>query len=782
MNVGSTNTSGAECASKLAEIIVDLQANDDEDAWRSVELHARQLADSLRVPNGPEDYHTLLGATTLPQDLTSLLSCALNGSSVPDDAHSPAVLEILRVGANLVHEHDQNRGHILEAGFPQAIVSLLEGYAENIPRGPQEDPLPLPIIHLQIIRAAVGLLLNASLGYEPVKFRLTSLEVCMTLVRLSSAIYPAGAWMRSTKNLFPVDSADLANSSECVVESWNVRITLSDWTWRVVSELTDNGHPLFDPQVLPYLAQPLIAFMPPRLTAPLPSSFVDSSHLRTSLLQADLALLSESCSHLESLALDVEEIRLTLAHDFQYPPERDGVRCLSAMINFIEQGNYPSQWYEIPSNDGDVRRQEKAFDNCKAAVIKAIVEVSGESKEVDVLWGSSEMNSGGEFISRMVDWIRMYVTGGRNANGREDMVICATLSLGNLIRGKAHPHIVLSPPHNIAQLLSSELLLAPSTDIKLKHGVIGLLKHLSLFSPDDRVTLGNSGVIERIVASGVWDERSDTMANIVQLNAIGVVKHLCHENPDNSIKLVLPSKAENHPPSGLSQLVSLINRSNDVAIKSEGTRVIANAVNSVWSKASHEEARQRNREKAMETLLTASCTDVLAALIGRSSKHPMLINEAVVALACLGTHHNGAPLVLRSLVEPLPLEVTPSVTESIGPSSTTSVSSETGSPIPTSPATRNRTPNQRRALDQLITVLRSNLSGNGAPSPQSRSTIAVNFCILLQYTARQRSGKDLDAVKEATGPMLEEFARSPSNEDLRKAARDVLSVWTPVHI
>ena len=60
---------------------------------------------------------------------------------------------------------DQNRGQLLEAGFPQATVSLLEGYAEHLPTKPQVIPLPLSPLHLQVIKTAIGFLLNSSLGY-----------------------------------------------------------------------------------------------------------------------------------------------------------------------------------------------------------------------------------------------------------------------------------------------------------------------------------------------------------------------------------------------------------------------------------------------------------------------------------------------------------------------------------------------------------------------------------------------------------------------------------------
>jgi hypothetical protein len=133
---------------------------------------------------GSDDNHTTLGRTFLPQTLTSLLRSALNGSSIPSTVRTSAVFEILRIGANLCMDHgksqlfiisigfllhfiDENRGYLLDAGFPQEIVLLLEGYAATIPKNitsPQE-PLPLTIPHLKIVKTAIGVLLNASIGY-----------------------------------------------------------------------------------------------------------------------------------------------------------------------------------------------------------------------------------------------------------------------------------------------------------------------------------------------------------------------------------------------------------------------------------------------------------------------------------------------------------------------------------------------------------------------------------------------------------------------------------------
>ena len=68
---------------------------------------------------------------------------------------------------------DDNRAALLEVGFPQAVMSLLEGYAESIPSPPNGTPLPLPISHLKVVRTSIGVLLNASIGYGMLFIRRT---------------------------------------------------------------------------------------------------------------------------------------------------------------------------------------------------------------------------------------------------------------------------------------------------------------------------------------------------------------------------------------------------------------------------------------------------------------------------------------------------------------------------------------------------------------------------------------------------------------------------------
>ena len=59
---------------------------------------------------------------------------------------------------------DENRGSLLEAGFPQTVVSLLEGYADSV-KPDESGPINLPVVDLQVVKTAIGVLLNTSVGY-----------------------------------------------------------------------------------------------------------------------------------------------------------------------------------------------------------------------------------------------------------------------------------------------------------------------------------------------------------------------------------------------------------------------------------------------------------------------------------------------------------------------------------------------------------------------------------------------------------------------------------------
>ena len=183
---------------------------------------------------------------------------------------------------------------------------------------------------------------------------------------------------------------------------------------------------MFTTDALPYLVRNLRAFLPPYPSVP--TTF--DSQLKRTFIKADYDALEESCGMIESLAMDDEEIRLSLARGLSFPAEHGGVPCLSDMLAFVDRGDYPPFWADGGSEG--VQRQ-KGFDHCKAAIIKSIVELAGDEGSLDVLWDDSDPEKpGGEFVDTMVQWIRKHK--GLRDTGRDDLIICATLSLGNLVR------------------------------------------------------------------------------------------------------------------------------------------------------------------------------------------------------------------------------------------------------------------------------------------------------------------------------------------------------------
>lgn len=63
------------------------------------------------------------------------------------------------------------------------------------------------------------------------KFRLISLEAAMTILKLSTAVYPSGSWTNRS-----ISGGDGETNSE---DLWSLRSGLSNWAWRIISELKD---------------------------------------------------------------------------------------------------------------------------------------------------------------------------------------------------------------------------------------------------------------------------------------------------------------------------------------------------------------------------------------------------------------------------------------------------------------------------------------------------------------------------------------------------------------
>ncbi len=204
-----------------------------------------------------------------------------------------------------------------------------------------------------------------------------------------------------------------------------------------------NGSPevalhIINSEVLPWITPALLKFCPPQASE---TSLLAETNpdLLDTLVQTDYEFLEEVCTLIESSALDVEDFRLEFALATCYPEKNKSVPCLRALLQFIEEGSYPPIWKNPIYDESERKTREKGFNICKAALIKALVEVFGEEKNEDVLWINGDLTQpGGDLVARMVHWIKSHVN---TLDGepyptisRDDLTICASLSLGNLAR------------------------------------------------------------------------------------------------------------------------------------------------------------------------------------------------------------------------------------------------------------------------------------------------------------------------------------------------------------
>lgn len=97
-------------------------------------------------------------------------------------------------------------------------------------------------------------------------------------------------------------------------------------------------------------------------------------------------------------------------------------------------------------------------------------------------------------------------------------------------------------------------------------------------------------------------------------------------------------------PTGIDQILALVKRSDTVAVKSEGTRVIVNVIKSLCAQTQADERKLEQRRKAIGLITMSASATALAELVGRSRKYPVLISEGIIALTLLSLQ----PLACRS--------------------------------------------------------------------------------------------------------------------------------------
>ncbi|GJJ12165.1 hypothetical protein Clacol_006406 [Clathrus columnatus] len=742
---------------QYASQLADISAREDipeQERWNQVAIAARRLADRLRNRHGEVDEHSALGRTPLPRTLTALVNEALAAATIPNEVTLTAVYELLRTSANFCMDHNANRKLLLDASYPQTVIVLLRRYSTLEMEG--ETPIVGSRLELQVLKTSAGVLLNMSLHYEPIRRYLISVDTPDLLIRLRSYIFPPCLWSAA-------QSSPKKEISD-IKEEWTWRSGFASWSSLALTELlrdqqcklllTHSFHSsllsfIDTPRIIkPTSLRPLVSilrrFIPPyKPTGPL----VNDATMRNTLCTIEEELLADACSLLESSAIDSEDIQLFIGQTItETNVENNPGPLLKCLIDFVELAEHPLYWsLETPS---ELEKHIKAFEMCKAAIIKAIVEVAGCPSSMDTLWDL--MRPSGWFVSTMIRWIKLNPQDEKN----DLLLICATLSLANLARRESHCTTLVQAPISIVSDIIP--LLDGQTDIKVRHGALGLLKHLAQTTAT-QAALSEAMIIEKLLEMEIWSEKLD-MAEPVQLLAIGTVKHLCTNNVENATKLAI-AKADPSSATGVQQILALVKRSDTVAVKSEGTRAIFQVIRSVCSQTSKVGLQSDKRELAIQAVTDETAIKALAELAGQGRHKPyfILILEGVLGMTLLSLQPGGASLVAKGLLAPLP------TSPPVGNLSRSTSQSGLTSPI-TDP---------NNLFELLVEILiNENYAGELIPIE-----LRVNTCSLLGSVGRKdTTDKDGEYIRLKCHDRLKSLADGASDHRLKDAARKALDV------
>ncbi|TIC18904.1 ARM repeat-containing protein [Wallemia mellicola] len=435
--------------------------------------------------------------------------------------------------------------------------------------------------HSVVLRAAFGTLLNLSQDYAPSQEVLNSVDALSTVFKfLNRRTIAAG------------------ESDTAVLHSY-----IYEWGWRIVNNLLSSEHAKVEPGVTE--AEALFSWVEAFQNDTITKTYtgLDQDDELQGVYEEDLSSLESATMLLETFAFDSETVRLCLADQSK----------LDVLLAFAETNELPRAYLESADN-ATIDEWSKIYEECKSAVGKCIVGISSEDKLMNTLFDHGK----GSFVQRMLIWLN---------NDQQRLNISGTLAIGNLARSEENTTTIVRDFNIIPRLVA----LLQGDDVKVSHASMSLLKNLSLPVLNKEV-IGKSGAIE---AAQKFLSTSFAHVQPLQFATVGFYKHLCTQQLENTLAIV------NHDPPILEAIITLINKSDDAGIKSEGTRVFVHGIKSCWMSTdiSAQEARSR--------FIQQPIAKVLVELLCNTRKYQILTNEAIMALTLLASDPAGANYILE---------------------------------------------------------------------------------------------------------------------------------------
>jgi hypothetical protein len=248
-------------------------------------------------------------------------------------------------------------------------------------------------------------------------------------------------------------------------------------------------------------------------------------------------MLQHYCQCLEQLAsLESKSNEPILGHVAACNDDR----VIQVILDFAEHGDLPPNHdFDTEEEDGEEERADagptpepssapaqttaqKAMGKAKASVVSFMTSLCWEIPYDPAL----------PIWSRMRSWLS------KGTEDRDDLMNAALMCFANGVRSgeclmKGVELMIadtglklLSGEHSLLPVIMP--LLSPNTKVTTQHALVGLLKNLA-HPPENKVILGDAGVIGRLLEMEVFSDKRDVVGT-VQGGSAGLIKLLCLDN------------------------------------------------------------------------------------------------------------------------------------------------------------------------------------------------------------------------------------------------------------
>ncbi|KAG9286825.1 hypothetical protein G9A89_012375 [Geosiphon pyriformis] len=440
--------------------------------------------------------------------------------------------------------------------------------------------------------------------------------------------------------------------------------------------------------------------------------------------EEDIDILEIVIEILEIVALENDEIQQIIVLQ----------GLLIPLLDYLE--------YSKPPNEND-QSLSKKYGEWKAVVLKIVVATTMTDSNMNVLFDN------GVILDRFFQWLNI-------GSSRDDLQICAALSLGNLARNDAHC-IKLVQEFNVVKPLI-QALTSSAKNFKIQHAVVGLLKNLAI-PVSNKAPIGSMGVIELV--SPLLSQ--DTIQPI-QVGVVGILKHLSVTNASNSKRIILgehvPDIADSPKP--LSRLLSVIQNTDDISVRSEGTRVLVNLIKNIWSQDCFSTLDRDLVFHLRSRLNTLEVVQPISKMI-TESKYPLLQNEGIIGLTLLviddSANLRGSNPSLEVLTN----------NQNDGSVANSQIPSSDSNPIPSSSTSL---PSSSAPLIDFILAI---IINNQEKYPDE---MRINACGLLEKAVKtsNRSYKQYfrDHIPSSLSPLLDPSRVRPVSEMVKRDVENLL--------